>query len=238
MSILKRTIGLVPKSFHYSLRRAKYSAQIRLGTFRSPEPEYDLIGEFVSRGDWVLDIGANIGHYTSLFSEAVGPMGRVIAFEPIPDTFALLAANSRLFAHRNVTLLNVALSDGSHVASMTTPRWASGIDNLYASRIDGNAVGQCVFCCSVDGLRLPERISLAKIDVEGHELAVLRGMRQLVERDRPVLIVEASSPEIVSWTERMGYCHERLPYSPNMLFRFNEARVGLEPQRSDSVPAW
>ncbi len=235
MSILKRTMGLVPKSCHYVLRRAKYSAQIRLGSFRSPEPEYDLIGDFVSRGDWVLDIGANIGHYTSLFSDAVGPTGRVFAFEPIPETFALLAANCRLFAHRNVTLLNVALSDRSDVASMTIPRWESGIENLYESRLGGNGVGQDVFCCSVDCLRLPHRISLAKIDVEGHELPVLRGMTQLLERDRPVLVVEASSPDIVSWTQRMGYRHERLPNSPNILFQYEDAAVRSEPHSPTST---
>lgn len=46
-------------------------------------------------GDWALDIGANVGHYTKRMSDLAGPEGRVIAFEPVPDTFAVLCANAQ-----------------------------------------------------------------------------------------------------------------------------------------------
>jgi hypothetical protein len=60
---------------------------------------------------------------------------------------------------------------------------------------------------------------LAKIDVEGHELPVLRGMRALLERDHPVLIVETSSQETIELLHGLGYATERLPGSSNLLCR-------------------
>ncbi len=64
-------------------------------------------------GDAARDIGANVGHYTSRLSKLVGPNRRVSALEPIPDTFDVLVANSRLLAYSNVTFLSVAASNAA-----------------------------------------------------------------------------------------------------------------------------
>jgi hypothetical protein len=55
------------------------------------------------------------------------------------------------------------------------------------------------------------------MDVEGHELPALHGMRRLVERDRPVLIVETGSQETLALLDGLGYAVERLPGSSNVL---------------------
>ena len=71
----------------------------------------------------------------------------------------------------------------------------------------------------LDSLVLPKRVSLVKIDAEGHELSVLRGMESLLHRDRPVLIVEVSSSHSREFLVQRGYAVEKLPASPNCIFR-------------------
>lgn len=215
--VLKRIAAQMPPAMQHELRRVFFHAQIRGHRFTTDEKEYGLLDTLIARGDWVLDIGANVGHYTMRMAELVGPDGRVIAIEPVPDTFSLLAANVRLFAHRNVTLLNVAASDRTAVVGMTIPDFPEGLANYYQARVVSDAAALATLTMAVDALELPHRVALAKIDVEGHESAVLAGMRSLIARDRPALIVETSSRDVLRWLGHMGYSLQRLPGSSNVL---------------------
>jgi len=221
--MLKHLAALLPLSWQHELRRLYFHQQIRRRRFVTEEQEYTLLDSFLRPGDWVLDIGANVGHYTMRMSELVGTMGRVIALEPVPDTFALLAANARLFAHANVSLLNVAASDRMAAVSIELPRFSDGLVNYYQARLTGDPAGLAVLALPVDALALPMTVRLAKIDVEGHELAVLQGMRRLLERDHPVLIVETGAQDTVDVLIGLGYATERLPGSSNLLCRRRES---------------
>ena len=87
----------------------------------------------------MIDVGANVGHYTKRFSELVGATGRVIAFEPIPETFALLAANIQLLPLANVTLINAALSDKTDLAGMSIPVFDTGLRNFYQAQLSNTS---------------------------------------------------------------------------------------------------
>ena len=91
--LMKSIAARLPKKLQQSMKRRYFALQIRRGLFRTEEPEFNLASEILREGDWVLDVGANIGHYTVRFSELVGDKGRVIAFEPVPDTFEILSSN-------------------------------------------------------------------------------------------------------------------------------------------------
>lgn len=121
--MLKRIVHVLPEGWLLSLKRHVYAHKIRSNRFRSDEPEHRLLSDFVSPGAWVIDVGANVGHYSLRMSDLVGPTGRVIAFEPIRETFSLLSANVQLFPHANVTLLNMGASDQEDVARMDVPMW-------------------------------------------------------------------------------------------------------------------
>ena len=197
-----------------------YARQIRKGTFRTTEPEYGRLAEWVKEGDWALDIGANIGHYTKRLSELVGATGRVLAFEPVGTTFHLLSSNARHFAHANVTLLQAAVSDGTGVRGMKIPSFGTGLKNYYEAELTEEGGGDVsVMTLSVDRLGLAGHVALAKIDAEGHERAVLEGMKGLLAAQRPVLIVETGDPKVVEWLKGLGYGATRLEGSPNVLFR-------------------
>lgn len=206
------------------LKRLRYRRQIRRQTFAVDEPEMRLLVDIVVAGDWVIDVGANVGHYAKRFSDLVGPRGRVIAFEPVPDTFAILAANASVFPNRNVTLLNMAASDRTTVLGMEIPRFETGLLNYYtASLTTGNASLQ-VMTMALDALALPHPITVVKIDAEGHDAVVIDGMAQLLKRDHPTLIVETVPTETVGYLESLGYRAERVQGSPNTTFRWQGGR--------------
>jgi FkbM family methyltransferase len=215
-NMLKRVAAKFPRQIQHELRRHYYSWQIRRGQFRTHEREFQMLESFVDPGDWAIDVGANVGHYTARLSKLVGPSGRVLAFEPVPRTFELLTANARQFPYSNVTLMNAALSDRASVAAMEVP---GGEGGAYLAHLTEQNTGLNVLCIPLDAISLPRPIRLIKIDAEGHELPVLRGMAGLLKRDRPALIVEVSNSESHEFLRACGYTSEKLPGSPNCIFR-------------------
>src|ERR1051326_740620 len=218
-SSFKNLAARMPGSWQLEMKRHLYRRQIRRDSFVTYEPEFAILDSLVSAGDWAIDVGANIGHYTKRMSDIVGEHGRIIAFEPIGETFSLLAGNVRNFKFQNVTLLNAAASDKSAIAGMSIPHYENGMSNFYEASITTNGEGLQAMTLAIDSLSLPSSVSLVKIDAEGHELNVLRGMSQLLERDKPFLIIEVSSREVDLFLEPRGYSRETLPNSPNHIYR-------------------
>ena len=217
----QRVLVRTPDPLRRALRTAQLAWQIRRGGFRTDEPEFDRLADWIAPGDWVLDVGANLGHYTARLAALVGERGRVLAFEPVPDTFEWLAANVRRAGLRNVSLFNAAACDRCGLVGMTVPAFPSGWPNPYEARVAAAPGALTVLGLAIDALAIPAPVALVKIDVEGHELPALRGMRGLLERDRPTLIVETGSPEVDAWLGALGYRGERLPGSPNRVYAGN-----------------
>lgn len=216
---LKSARRHLPARFESGLKKLRYRRQIERRTFTTPEPEYPMLAKFVSEGDWVLDVGANVGHYTVRLSELVGPQGRVLAFEPIPETFATLTSNLRSVPADNVSLINAAVSDRHELLSMSIPTFDNGATNYYRASIgsEHNAAIP-VISLAIDDLDLADRVTFVKIDVEGHERAVIDGMHNLIRRDRPILVLETEDLALIEELDRFGYTSERLPESPNVIF--------------------
>ncbi len=201
--MLKAMARYLPAAVRNTLRSAYHRHQIASGTFRSLEPEWGRLAEWLGPGDTAIDIGANIGHYTARMSELVGQTGRVIAVEPVPQTFAALAANVRSFRFPNVTLLNLASGEEYALCSLTVPTWPDGTPNGYLARVDPQGRLQ-VLAIPLDALGLSGPVRLAKIDTEGYEAPVLAGMRDLLGRHRPVVILERNA-EAEPLLESLGY---------------------------------
>lgn len=221
MSILRRLVGRLPLRCQQELKRLHFARLIRNGSFSSEshDVEYDRLHEWVRPGDWVIDVGANIGIYTAKLSEIVEASGRVFALEPMPEMFELLAANMAQCPLRNITLLNVAASDEVALRGMTVPKLESGQASYPMAHLTDDGGEVAVMCLPLDMLCLPKRIALIKIDVEGHELRAIKGMKNLIARDHPDLIVEGPSDEVASYLQAFGYSFEHAVGSPNRVFR-------------------
>jgi len=218
---LKRFAAKLPLSFQQELKRWYFWKQIISGRFHGGEPEWEILGEYVSKGDWVIDIGAHIGHYTVKLSDIVGPSGRVIAIEPVPESFFLLVTNTTHCRNKNVTLINAAVSEYNSIVCFEIPKWDTGLDNYYRAHISNSSrSGLNVLSLTIDSLRLPNKISLVKIDAEDHELHVLEGMKGLILKDKPTLIIEGNNQQIYNMLREIGYSRKILADSPNALFEY------------------
>ena len=86
MNLKSLAYQVLPKSLMAELRHRKHVRDLATAV----EPEENAITPLIVAGQTVLDIGANFGVFTRLFSRLVGPQGKVIAFEPVPQTFRTL----------------------------------------------------------------------------------------------------------------------------------------------------
>jgi FkbM family methyltransferase len=212
--MLNRLISCLPTGAQDELRRWHYRRHIWTGRFHSPEVDFPLLPELVKSGDTAIDIGANVGHYTRKLSQLVGTQGRVIALEPIPRTFALLAANCADL--ENVTLLNLAASSSFQPIRMTVPKSDSGLENFYQAHLSPE--GACaVLAIALDILQL-NALSFIKIDAEGHDVEALRGAEGLIKIHSPTILVEGwPKSEVSHWLSARGYSIRQLPGSHNVI---------------------
>ena len=170
------------------------------------------------RGGTVIDVGAHIGIFTILASRAAGPDGRVLAFEPAPDNFELLLENLRRNGCENVEAQRRAVSSVKGARQFRVSRaGATGSNTLEVGDKSAGQPGESetiyVDCLTLDSLvqegALPS-LDFLKVDVEGHELEVLRGGAGVLERLRPRIVVETNprSPRresVTSFLEARGY---------------------------------
>ncbi|MGH2687005.1 MAG: FkbM family methyltransferase [Actinomycetota bacterium] len=174
--------------------------------------EVAIARRWIPEGGVALDVGAHVGFYTVLFASLVGPTGRVIGVEPVSFNFAALERNVNLNEFGWVDLVHAAASDHTGTGQLSTQTGQTALGSLDLQR-EGTAI-------DVPLVRLDEylrdrgvdHLTFVKIDVEGHERAVLRGIEDLLgPADGPVLMVEMLPgreeiwAEIIRWLERLGY---------------------------------
>ena len=154
---------------------------------------------YLKPGATFLDIGANIGYFTLIASSLVGRSGTVVAFEPSLRAIELLSANLRLNQVQNVVIYSIAVGKESALGTFyqATP------NNIGASSLCqlASAVGiERVPVYRLDDLLEPMgfRPDVVKIDVEGFELDVIRGMEVLLRRSRPVVLCEVTVEWIIN----------------------------------------
>lgn len=145
-----------------------------------------LFRRLVTPGDMVIDVGANIGHYASQFASLVGPRGRVLAIEPDPRNAARLRL--RLARRPQARVHQVAAGEAPGDIRLYLSRNNSADHRTFDSG-DGRPSIR-VACVRLDDMVPPGcRVQLIKIDVQGHELAVLRGARRVIEESPNIRVV-------------------------------------------------
>jgi FkbM family methyltransferase len=166
-----------PMRAYYRYRAHKYLARI--------DPEMGILKFLVDPRRASLDIGANLGLFT-YFLARLSP--KVYAFEPNPFPLRLL----RYVADDNVEVAATAITDRTGDVELVIPRGRKGWSSNGASLEDhcsGRSIRVMAQGARLDDLHLPP-VGFVKIDVEGHELAVLRGARETLARDRPNIYIE------------------------------------------------
>ena len=178
------------------------------------EPEVvATLQEQVKPGMTVLDIGAQSGYFSLLFSRLVGVGGKIVAFEPLPANFRMLEENIRLNGLTNVTARREAVAERSGNMSFEFPRHEP---TLIAGPVR-EGEDQDVF--TVKGISLDDwfaadscPVHFIKMDVEGAELEVLRGASRMLASCHPDMLIELHNMEKYSGPhpgvlllEQLGY---------------------------------
>ncbi|ONH30620.1 methyltransferase [Pseudofrankia asymbiotica] len=164
-------------------------------------------------GDCCYDVGANIGVYTLWAAGLVRPSGQVHAFEPVPDTMAILEAMVRRNGLSQVRLESRAIGATVGEIGMRVYRDASGLSHPVTSLESADRVAPLTTLDAYTERHRPP--DLIKIDVEGFEIDVLRGARNLLAAQSPALLLEMlpghlnrqgqSQAELVDLLTELGY---------------------------------
>jgi FkbM family methyltransferase len=169
--------------------------------------EQDLLARVVEPGSSFYDIGASVGYFTLLGARSVGPEGRVVAFEPLPENVRTLKRNLALNGLENTTVIEAAVGEAGGRAVLALgeqPMWGRVVDQAWgrpAVETDLLAIDELV----ADG-RIPPP-EYVKVDVEGAEIGVLAGMRESIRAHRPWIMCEihGTGPEVVPMLSGLGY---------------------------------
>jgi FkbM family methyltransferase len=154
----------------------------------------ELISGLLSAGMTFIDAGAHLGYYTVLAAMAVGPRGRVFAFEPDPAYYRLVQRSLALNGLQNAQVYRLALADTCSMAPFF-PDPEEGLGNLFCP-VRGDArlsVHTVTLDSFFEGAGWPP-VHLVKLDVQGAETAVLRGMKLLLERNPSLALVIEYDP--------------------------------------------
>jgi len=148
----------------------------------------------VQDGDFVVDVGANVGYFTMLFEQLVGPTGMVVAYECNPELVGLLTMTKE-HNHANYVVQPVALSDKKGVVDLTFPGEYTGSASIANVPFDAK-YGE-THSIRVPAFTLDEEFEgmdtpfLIKIDAESAEEMILNGGKELISRhDAPIIVLE------------------------------------------------
>lgn len=152
----------------------------------------------------VLDLGAHHGFYTLLASKCVGRNGRVIAFEPSPRERKALHLHLKLNRCKNVEVQEFALGDKRTTADLHVVEDSeAGCNSLRRPDTQAKTTPIPVSIVRLDDWLADneiERVDFIKLDVEGAELATLKGAGSLLERrPRPIILAELQDVRTLPW---------------------------------------
>ena len=163
--------------------------------YRDQKLELQALIHALKPDDIAVDVGANKGSYLWSLSRAV-PQGKVIAFEPQPLLVQYLNKACEVSGLRNVEIIGKGVSDQQTVLTLAVP--GGGITSPGASFEEAVKQREEFQSYEVETITLDQyfhhsslHIGAIKIDVEGHELAVIRGAREILVTHRPVVVCES-----------------------------------------------
>ena len=150
----------------------------------------------IKPGMTVLDIGANIGFFTLMYSKLAGDTGRVIAFEPDPENFRLLRKNVGAHGCRNVTCRQEAVTAATGRIKLFFSEEHRGDHRIFDSG-DGRTSSE-VPCSSIDDLLGPDgRADFIKMDIQGAEYGAISGMERTIRNSPGLKLFCEFSPALL-----------------------------------------
>ena len=178
--------------------KAKFIYRAYKYRYVEDKAELDYITRSINKGDTVLDIGSHKGGYLYWLRKSVGKEGFVFAFEPQITLFTYLQNFISIYDFKNIDLKHAGVSSKKGLLNLFIPN-AIGLTSPEAT-FEQKSPNEEGYYTEVQVLQIDEflndrksKVSLIKIDVEGHELEVFKGAIDLLKTDRPKLIFECEN---------------------------------------------
>jgi len=178
--------------------------------------------DFDPKDNTCLDIGANIGNHSVQFNNY---FKNVISFEPQIRNFKILKLNTE--PYESIRVNNYGLSSKKEEALIHVPYGNSGGASHILSQPKSEFYSEQIQLRVYDD-EFDEKIAFAKIDVEGNELAVLKGMKNTIKKYKPVLSFEynyTEKDEVLDILKELGYVRFFAPKAPFLNRVFNSGNL-------------
>ena len=200
--------------FQFELPSGDFGVTLEAESTGDYEPvTTQMVQSMLEEGMTFIDIGAHVGLFTLPAKKWVGKSGRVVAFEPHPDNFAMLTRNAN---ENNLTaeLVNAAVSDVTGEVQLHASTFNSGDHQIYHS---GSRKGVGVTCIKLDEfLQEGEKVDLIKMDVQGAEASAFHGMERVLKENQKIKIIWELSPaqlqnagadaaSLLAWLKALGF---------------------------------
>lgn len=174
------------------LRQFHLGFSIANGHFEGDETAFVL--NTVKRGWTVLDVGANIGYFSTIFAALVGNSGRVIAFEPVSDTFLKLKAAISLNGFDSIIDARAAAASDAaghcQIAYGVNSANMGGVSIAPVGAATSEGVKEVAATVRIDDAVGQRPVHFIKMDVEGAEGLALAGAEDVIRQNRPILMIE------------------------------------------------
>ena len=177
-----------------------YLLLVGAGFMQKKYPELFFLKKIIRPGFTCLDIGANLGYYSTFLSRLAGPEGKVLAVEPVPAFQEIWRENVKISGVANLSMWPYALGGENTRIRMGTPERDGllhhGMTKIVTSAPDNYAVTYEVEMKIPDELFINlNRLDFIKCDVEGYEFEVFRHMQQTLRKFQPMIQTELNGAE-------------------------------------------
>ena len=173
-----------------------------------PELQHALV-ELLQPGDVFYDVGSNCGFFTIIAAKLVGEQGRVIAFEPSSEAASEVRQNVAANRFNHVELLEMALGDEDGQAVLYTSEQSAWgrLESTDHRKPLAYSRETSVLVKRLDSLPELPKPDVIKVDIEGGEIAMLRGAMKTLFEAKPFLLVElhGTNNEVAEIIEQLGY---------------------------------
>jgi len=171
----------------------------RTGLLKSDEgyKYHYFVKQLIKKGDTVVDIGANLGYFTKLYSEWVGDNGKVIAIEPVPLYNKIIKWTCR--GRKNITLYPYALGKENKKVHLVTPDHfgylRTGLPHIYDEKAN-KPLSEYEFSFEAEMKKADElfasfdKIDYLKCDIEGYEEVVIPEIMSTLQKFKPIIQIE------------------------------------------------
>lgn len=227
-----------------------YIRMIRKGKMRDQYEELYFIQKVISKGDIVLDIGANLAYYSYFMAQTMGKEGRLLAVEPIPLFADVWKKNMEPYKGTNIELFNCALGNEAQDSVKMSIPIVNGVVRHGLTRIDTKGE----FDESIMSFDVPMRVgdeliesanitqlNYVKCDVEGYEQYVIPSLDKTIDKFLPMFQVELGGEEnrqnVVDFFLKKGYELYILkgellsPIQKNDIFSVNQDFYFIHPEK-------